>query len=180
MLLCVYEIVIGRFVVSYCVCRAFMYTIYISYMYVKCSRYRPGVAQKVGRGTALLFHDCGTRRGWVVSSMPRPHFTPRKTQHPFNRRVGGPQGWSGWVENLVPTGIRSRTIQPIFSHYTEWGATRSTHPSVITCNYDTKGFKSLLYMNFSANIMAVLSIIYSTHEYINLNYLSDKSSLYHL
>ena len=30
---------------------------------VKCSRYRPGVAQRVGRGIALLFHNRGTRRG---------------------------------------------------------------------------------------------------------------------
>ena len=30
---------------------------------VKFSRYRPGVAQRVGRGIALLFHDRGTRRG---------------------------------------------------------------------------------------------------------------------
>ena len=30
---------------------------------VKCSRYRHGVAQRVGRGIALLFHDRGTRRG---------------------------------------------------------------------------------------------------------------------
>jgi len=30
---------------------------------VKCSRYRPEVAQRVGRGIALLFHDRGTRRG---------------------------------------------------------------------------------------------------------------------
>ena len=30
---------------------------------LKCPRYRPGVAQRVGRGIALLFHDCGTRRG---------------------------------------------------------------------------------------------------------------------
>jgi len=30
---------------------------------VKCSRYRPGVAQRVGRGIALLFLDRGTRRG---------------------------------------------------------------------------------------------------------------------
>jgi len=30
---------------------------------VKCSRYRPGVAQRVGRGTAVLFLDHGTRRG---------------------------------------------------------------------------------------------------------------------
>ena len=30
---------------------------------VKCSRYRPSVAQKLGRSIALLFHDRGTRRG---------------------------------------------------------------------------------------------------------------------
>jgi len=30
---------------------------------VKCSRYRPGVAQRVGRGIALLFHNRSTRRG---------------------------------------------------------------------------------------------------------------------
>jgi len=30
---------------------------------VKCSRYMPGVSQRVGRGIALLFHDRGTRRG---------------------------------------------------------------------------------------------------------------------
>jgi len=30
---------------------------------VKGSRYRPGVAQRVGRGIALLFHDRGTGRG---------------------------------------------------------------------------------------------------------------------
>ena len=30
---------------------------------VKCSRYRPSVAQRVGRNIALLFHDRGTRRG---------------------------------------------------------------------------------------------------------------------
>jgi len=30
---------------------------------VKLSRYRPGVAQRVGGDIALLFHDRGTRRG---------------------------------------------------------------------------------------------------------------------
>jgi len=29
----------------------------------KFSCYRPSVTQRVGRGIALLFHDCGTRRG---------------------------------------------------------------------------------------------------------------------
>jgi len=42
----------------------------------KFSRYRSGMTQRLGRGIALLFHDRGTRRRWVVSSTPRPHFTP--------------------------------------------------------------------------------------------------------
>ena len=45
---------------------------------VKCSRYRPGVAQREGRGIALLLNDRSIRRGWVVSITPRPHFTPGK------------------------------------------------------------------------------------------------------
>ena len=36
-----------------------------------------------------------------------------KTRYPFYRRLGGPQGRSGRAENLVPTGIRSRTAQPV-------------------------------------------------------------------
>jgi len=48
---------------------------------LKFSRYRPGVTQRVGRGIALLFHDHGTRRWWMVSSAlyprkrPGTHFT---------------------------------------------------------------------------------------------------------
>jgi len=34
-----------------------------------------------------------------------------KTQYPIYRRLGGPQGRSGRAENLVPTGIRSRTVR---------------------------------------------------------------------
>ena len=30
---------------------------------VKCSRYRSDVAQRVGRGIALLLYNCGIRRG---------------------------------------------------------------------------------------------------------------------
>jgi len=91
-----------------------------THLKVKWSHYRPSVAHRVGRGIALLFHDCDTRRGWVVSSTPRPHFTPGKTRYSFNRRLGGPQGRSGRVENLIPTGIRSWTIQPIVNCYTDW------------------------------------------------------------
>jgi len=78
---------------------------------------------RLGRCISLLFHDRGTRRGWVVKSMLRPHFTSGKTRYPFYRRLGGPQGRSGRAENLVPTGIRSRTVQPVVSRYTDW-ATR--------------------------------------------------------
>ena len=44
---------------------------------------------------------------------------PGKTPYPFYRRLGGPQGRSGQAKNLVPTGIRSRTVQPVISRYTD-------------------------------------------------------------
>ena len=61
------------------------------------SHYRPGVAQTVGRGIALLFHDCGTRRGWVVSSMPWPYSTSRKDPVPILQEDGWAPGpvWKG-------------------------------------------------------------------------------------
>ena len=68
---------------------------------VKWSRYRPGVAQRVGRGIALLFHDRGTRMGWVVSSMSRPHFTPGKYSVPILQEAG-------WAPGPVWTGGKSR------------------------------------------------------------------------
>ena len=42
-----------------------------------------------------------------------------KTRYPFYRRMGGTQGRYGRAENLVPTGIRSRTVQPVVSRYTD-------------------------------------------------------------
>ena len=94
---------------------------------VKWSRYRPGVAQRVGRGIALLFHDRGTRRGWVVNSTPRSYFTHGKEPVPILQEARWAPGpvWTG--EILVPTGIRSRTVQPVVSHYTDW----ATRPTVI-------------------------------------------------
>jgi len=68
---------------------------------VKWSRCRPGVAQRVGRDIALLFHDRGTRRWWVVSSTPRPHFIPGKDPVPILQEVG-------WAPGAVWTGGKSR------------------------------------------------------------------------
>jgi len=44
---------------------------------------------------------------------PGRNLPPEKTRYPFYRRLGGPQGRSGRVKNLIPTGIRSRTVQPV-------------------------------------------------------------------
>ena len=68
---------------------------------VKWSRYWPGVAQRVGRGIALLFHDRGTRRGWVVSSTPRPHFTLGKDPVPILQEAA-------WAPGPVWRGAKSR------------------------------------------------------------------------
>jgi len=68
---------------------------------LKWSRYRSCVAQGVGRCVALLFHDRGTRRGWVVSSTARPHFTPGKDPVPILQEAG-------WAPGPVWTGGKSR------------------------------------------------------------------------
>ena len=74
--------------------------IYI-YIKVKWSLYRPGVAQRVGRGIALLFHDDGNRRGWVISSTPQPHFTPGKDPVPILQEAA-------WAPGPVWTSEKSR------------------------------------------------------------------------
>jgi len=69
-------------------------------------------------------------------SAARPGWTlpPGKTRYPFYRRLGGLQGRSGRAENLVPTGIWFRTVQPIVSRCTDW-ATQHTHTHTHTHIY---------------------------------------------
>ena len=59
------------------------------------------------------------------ASRPGRTLPPGKIQYTFYSRLGEPQGRSGQAENLVHTGIRSRTFQTIVSRYTDW-ATRPT------------------------------------------------------
>jgi len=61
-------------------------------------------------------------------SAARPGRTlhPGKTQYPFYRRMGGPQGRSGRAENFISTGIRSQTIQPTVTIPTELPSPHST------------------------------------------------------
>jgi len=72
-------------------------------------------------------------------SAARPGRTlpPGKTRYSFYRRLGGPQGRSGGAENLVPTGIRSRTVQPVVSRNTDWAT--ADRDRLIYVAINTKG-----------------------------------------
>jgi hypothetical protein len=74
------------------------------------------VAQRgrVGRGIAPLFHDRGTR---MVSSTPRPNFTPGKDLVPIVQEAGWASGpvWTG-AENLAPPGFDPQTVQRVVSY----------------------------------------------------------------
>ena len=67
----------------------------------------PVVAQRVGRGIALLFHDHRIRREWLVSSTRRPYFTLGKNPVPIVQEAGWAPGpaWTGGKS--LPAGIRS-------------------------------------------------------------------------
>ena len=64
------------------------------------------MAQRVGRGIDLLFHDRGTTRGWVVSSTPQPLFTSKNDPVPIVQEARWAPGpvWTG--RKSRPTGIR--------------------------------------------------------------------------
>ena len=63
---------------------------------------------------------------WSAARLGRT-LPPGKTRYPLYRRLGGIQGRYGRAEILVPTGIRSRTVQPVVSRYTDW----ATRPTII-------------------------------------------------
>jgi len=87
----------------------------------KCSRYRLCVAQRTGRGIAPLFHDGGTRRGWVVSSTLRPHFTPGKDPVPILQEVGWDPGpvWTGGKSRPHRDSIPDRPARSLVAIRTE-------------------------------------------------------------
>jgi len=101
-----------------------------SLLKVKWSRYRPEVAQRGGGIEVYIYSSMTATLQGSEWSAARPGRTlpPEKTRYPFYRRLGGLQGRSGRVENFDPTGIRSRTVQPVVSRYTDWG----TRPAKVT------------------------------------------------
>jgi hypothetical protein len=54
------------------------------------------------RGIALLILKLGARRGWKLSTAPRPLYPPGKTRYTLYRRLGGPQCRSGRVRKISP------------------------------------------------------------------------------
>ena len=90
----------------------------------------------MGRRIALLFHDRGTRRGWVVSSTPRPQFTPRKEPVPILQEAGWAPGpvWTGGKSRLHRDSIPDRParIQSVYrlsypAHHHIWHDSKNTH-----------------------------------------------------
>ena len=63
----------------------------------------------------------------MVSSTPRPHFTPGKDAVAILQEAGWVPGpvWTGGKSR--PTGIQSRAVQPVVSLYTDW----ATRPTII-------------------------------------------------
>jgi len=49
------------------------------------------------------------------AARPGRNLPQGKTRYPLYRRLGGLQGRSGQTENLVTTGTRFRTVQPVVS-----------------------------------------------------------------
>jgi len=64
-------------------------------------------AHRGSRDIALLFLDHDTRRLGGTALRSGRSLPPGKTRYPLCRRLGGPHGLSGRVENLAPTGIGS-------------------------------------------------------------------------
>jgi len=80
---------------------------------------------------------------WSAARPGRTLF-PGKTRYSFYRRLVGPQGRSGRAENLVPTGIPSRTVQPLIILYTDW-ATGPTHTHTHTHVYIYTKFQYVIF-----------------------------------
>jgi len=74
------------------------YSVYSAKVKVKWSLCRFGV---LGSSIALLLHDHGTRRWWVVSVTLRSHFTPGKDPVPILKEAR-------WAPGLVCMGGKTR------------------------------------------------------------------------
>jgi len=75
--------------------------------------------------------------GGVVKAAPWPLYPQGNTQYPLYRRLGGPQGWPGWVQKIsLLMWFDPRTVQPVASRYTDWatpGQTTNLYVKSLCC-----------------------------------------------
>jgi hypothetical protein len=62
---------------------------------------------KAERGNRLQLYSSESRWG-------------KETHYPLYRRLGGPQGRSGWVQKISPPGLGPWTVQSVVSRYTNY------------------------------------------------------------
>jgi hypothetical protein len=54
------------------------------------------------------------------NAMPQLLYPLGKTWYPLYSRMGGPLGWCGQVQKILPLpGFNPRTVQPVASRYTD-------------------------------------------------------------
>jgi hypothetical protein len=59
--------------------------------------------------------------GVVDQRHARGALRPGKTRYPLYRKLGWPQGRSGWVRKISPPPeFDPRTVQPVAIRYTDW------------------------------------------------------------
>ena len=111
-------------------------------------------------------------------SAARPGRTipPGKTRYPFYRRLGGPQGRSGRAENLVPTGIRPRTVQPVVSRYNDWATRPTNNPVQFQFWFlgDQSTFNSL---KAKLNLTCYLLALLGSHHILHVSRIRVKEKL---
>ena len=89
-----------------------------------------------GTGIALLFHDRGTRRGWVVSSTAWPHFTPKKDTVSILQEAGRARGpvWTGGKSRPHWDSIPDRPARSSVAVLTELPGPHRIYP-IYTMNF---------------------------------------------
>jgi len=116
------------------------------------------VAQTVGRGIALLFHDRGTRRGEWSATRPGRTLPSGKTRYPIYRRLGGPQGRPRRVENLRDS-IPDRPVLSQSLYRLSYPAHKNNTIRLKTeYIYDVSFFGRVRKPNFSFDISLCMSV----------------------
>ena len=91
-----------------------------------------GVAQRVDKAIALLFHDKALEGVSGQQHAPAVLYLRRKSRYPLYRRLGGPQGRSGRSKDLASPGFDHRTVQPVAQ-----SLYRLSYPASHVCIYTT-------------------------------------------